>query len=263
LKIGAVRARTGRWLGLSPAPLALLPVFFAHAAQPSRPTDPRDRTVWQGVYSVSQAEQGRLAYERHCAACHGADLGGARTTALLGEPFMRGWAETNLYDLFDKIRTTMPPNLGRGLADDVYVDIVAYVLRENAFPAGASALMADADGLRHIRIQRLDGPAPVPSFALVRVVGCLQERVGDDWLLTRASEPVRARTPDASSDDVEAVSTGAAGTFTFRLFDLYPTPERDVGHDVEVKGFLIRTGPTDRINVTSLRPIADACRAPK
>ena len=221
----------------------------------------QERTVWQGVYSAEQAERGWTAYERHCASCHGNDLAGGTARALSGESFMRNWSESNLYDLFDKIRSTMPPNMGRDLSDATYVDIVAYVLQRNTFPNGPALLAPDPDVLRHIRIQSREGPASVPSFALVKVFGCLERAVGDEWMLTRATDAVRTRLPSASENPgAELPDPTLTGDLTFRLFGIYPRPEVHVGHEVEVRGFLIRNATADRINVTSLRTVTPGCR---
>ena len=235
-------------------------VLTVHAA---RAVPTQKRTVWQGVYTPEQADRGRAAYLRHCAACHGADLGGGSTGGLIGEWFIRDWSETSLFDLFDKIRATMPPNLGRNLDDDTYGAIVAYVLQQNAFPSGSAPLSSDAETLRRIRIERRDGPAAVSNFALVKIVGCLARRVGDEWLLTHASDAARTRFPDVVADpDRDASAVTGGGNLSFQLFGIYPAPDAHLRHQVEVRGLLIRTTAADRINVTSLRSLGAACATP-
>ena len=135
------------------------------------------------------------------------------------------------------------------LTDDVYLDSVAYVLQYNGFPAGEADL--DPERLAGIRIQGRDGPGPVPSFALVQVVGCLTAAAaaGGDWMLTGSTEAVRTRDPAASdAEALAALAEGASGTATFSLMSVYPDPAEHAGHRMEVKGFLIRRPDGDRIN---------------
>ena len=60
---------------------------------------------------------------------------GAQGTALRAR-----FAGKDLKTLFTKIATTMPRNAPGSLADNVYLDIVAHLLKENGFPAGAQEL---------------------------------------------------------------------------------------------------------------------------
>jgi hypothetical protein len=56
-------------------------------------------------------------------------------------------------ELFKRIKTTMPADRPGSLADADYVDIVAFVLRENGFPSGPSELRRQDDGsLKNIMI---------------------------------------------------------------------------------------------------------------
>jgi hypothetical protein len=55
-------------------------------------------------------------------------------------------------DLFERIRTTMPlDNPGR-LSRQQNADVIAFVLKANGWPAGATELASDAGTLRQIRI---------------------------------------------------------------------------------------------------------------
>ena len=75
------------------------------------------------------------------------------------------------------------------------------------------------------------------------------------------NDAVRTRLPYASENpDTEPLDSAATGDLTFRLFSVYPSPYTHVGKEVEVRGFLIRTGAARRINVTSLRTVASDCR---
>ena len=128
------------------------------------------KTVWDGVYAAAQADRGQMAYTRSCARCHGDDLAGSGNV-LRGKKWMDHWREDNLRNFFNTVKTTMPRGAPRSLADAEYVDIIAYVLRANEFPTGAAELTLDA--LEGVLVIGKEGPAPVPDFSLVTVVGCL------------------------------------------------------------------------------------------
>lgn len=144
------------------------------------------------------------------------------------------------------------------LSDDVYIDIVAYLLQVNAFPAGTDELKPV--GLERIKIVAKEGPGTVPSFALVHVVGCLAQNADKTWALTNSTEPVRTSSPEASSgDELKASEARPLGTETLRLLSLYPNPEPHKGHKVEVKGLLIRMPNETRINVSTWQVVAASC----
>ena len=218
------------------------------------------RTVWDGVYSETQAARGQASYGVHCASCHRDDLAGY-DGLLRGQRFMDTYREASLYLLFDKTKTTMPRNAGGSLSDQTYVDIVSYVLKANEFPVGVDELRVD--DVASVRLVGKGGPEPVPDFSLVIVVGCLGRRDGT-WLLTNATEPVRTGQPRPVAEELAAAqatsSCASSGTGTF---DLMVSPAYSPGnHDgrvVEVRGFLIRRPNGSRINVTSIEAAGAAC----
>jgi mono/diheme cytochrome c family protein len=111
-------------------------------------------TVWDSVYSTNQASRGETAYVKFCARCHQASLGGAdQSPPLAGAAFLGNWNGLTLADLHERIRTTMPSD-SIGIVDrQVVTDVVAFMLKANGFPAGASDLASDADRLKAIAIQ--------------------------------------------------------------------------------------------------------------
>jgi mono/diheme cytochrome c family protein len=98
-------------------------------------------SVWDGVYTQAQADRGKALYNSGCAACHGDQLNGGETApALAGGEFLSNWNGQTVGQLFDRIRTSMPPGAPAKVARDAKVDIVAYVLSFNKFPAGDKEL---------------------------------------------------------------------------------------------------------------------------
>ena len=219
---------------------------------------PETPTVWSGVYSDAQAARGADGYATHCANCHRDDLSGYQSL-LKGDRFMNEYREASLFRLFDKIKTTMPRNAAGSLSDETYVDILSYVLQANALPAGREDL--HLQDLPRILVVRQGGAEPVPDFSLVQVIGCLTRDEADNtWLVTNATEPVRANQPRPTPEEL-ARSAGqrlGAGTFQLLLSAAYvPDPHR--GHTVEARGFLIRRAAGHRINVTSLETLSSDC----
>lgn len=227
----------------------------AHSVAAQEASEP---SVWDGVYSETQAERGKKLYEATCARCHGEDLSGANARPLAGESFIRDWGGLRLDGVLTRART-MPPGASGSLGDAGYVDIIAYVLAVNEFPHGEGELTVERAG--DILVYGEDGPDAVPNFAMVQVVGCLA-RDDRTWIVTDGSEPIRTRDPDASTGDVlDLTRAMALGSNTFELMYVFPDPDPYEGHRVETKGFLIRReDAADAINVTTVASLDAACQ---
>src|SRR4051812_36850233 len=200
---------------------------------------PQSRTVWTGVYSDHQAARGQDEYTAHCSGCHREDLSGYQGI-LTGAGFINEYGEGTLSRLFEQIKTTMPRGAAGSLSDQAYLEIVTYLLKANGFPAGANDL--SADDLQHVQVMSKAGPEPVPNFALVQVMGCLvRNESGTAWLVTSATEPVRAARPQANPGELASLSTPTPGTATFELLlSAAYAPDQFRDHTVEIRGFLIR-----------------------
>jgi alcohol dehydrogenase (cytochrome c) len=102
------------------------------------------RLASAGVFTAAQVEQGRNAYARACAACHGASFqGGPGVPPLKGSAFLGNWRGKSVAEMLSYTRTSMPVGMGGSLPDGQYLALVALMLSENGFPAGESALDAD------------------------------------------------------------------------------------------------------------------------
>ncbi|MDR1990732.1 MAG: cytochrome c [Acidobacteriaceae bacterium] len=113
---------------------------------------PKNLRVWDGLYSSEQAARGRAAYMKGCAECHSADLSGHEYAGpLAGFGFQLKWADASIAELFGRMRS-MP--LGRpGLLErQEYLDILAYVLQQNGYPAGEQELTMGVAAQRWPRI---------------------------------------------------------------------------------------------------------------
>jgi cytochrome c len=104
-----------------------------------------------GIYTREQSERGEVLYARACASCHGPSLqGGAQASPLIGSGFSASWEGRRLVELFELMRLSMPGDDPGSLTLQQNVDLLAYVLRANKFPAGVIALPADRTRLEQI-----------------------------------------------------------------------------------------------------------------
>jgi mono/diheme cytochrome c family protein len=223
----------------------------------------KGKTIWDGVYTPAQAARGKESYTAHCSACHATDLTGRNGPALRGDHFMDNWREDSLNSLYNRIKNSMPAGNPSSLADDTYLDVVAHILQVNAFPEGPEDLKPDA--LATIRVVGKEGPAPVPNFSLVQVVGCLAQGSDNSWILTDASDPSRTRNPKESTEsELKSSAATPLGAQTFRLLDVdYFRPDFTAaahkGHKMEAKGFLIRNPADLRLSITWLEMLDSSC----
>jgi S-disulfanyl-L-cysteine oxidoreductase SoxD len=244
----------------SPAPVSLLIVALAvtlsaRAETPQAPSA-AGKTVWDGSYTDAQAKRGETVYAAECSSCHLDDLTGQQSR-LAGDRFLRDWREDNLGSLFHRIKATMPRRAAGSLSDAQYLDVLAYILQQNAFPSGAREL--DVETAAGVLMVGKEGPQPVPEFALIQLSGCLTQDAGGNWILTNATDPSRTRTPEWTPEELKASAATALGTTTYRLMDAFAYhPDSHKGQRTGVKGLLIRR-PENRINVTALDMAADSC----
>ena len=129
--------------------LAIL-LFLSHASY----GEPATTTA--GVFTKEQAARGEAAYNKDCASCHGGDLKSTdrEVPNLTGGPFDSGWVGKTVAEKFEVTRDTMPPRDERSLSNQVYLDIVTYILQFNKVPAGGMELKPDMDALKKIVIAK-------------------------------------------------------------------------------------------------------------
>src|SRR5262245_40167965 len=102
-------------------------------------------SIWKGVFTAAQAQRGNDAYQASCAGCHGSDLHATNGEAvdLTGPSLRTSWNGKTLQDRFEKIRDTMPLGSENSLGDRTYMDILAFILQFNGFPAGNQELVPE------------------------------------------------------------------------------------------------------------------------
>jgi cytochrome c5 len=212
----------------------------------------QDKTVDQGVYTTAQAARGAKLFESNCTMCHREP--GGTAPVLAGERFTKSFSDATLQTIFTTIKTTMPRNAPGSLGDAEYVDLVTHLLKINNYADGMNELgLADLGGIK------VPGQSGSLDFALVQVVGCLAQ-AGRVWTLSRATEPVRTREPEAPKDaEAEQLDAKPLGERTFRLQQVYSAPAGWTNQKVAAKGFLTKSGTEDRVNITSMRTLTSAC----
>ncbi|MBD5633116.1 MAG: c-type cytochrome, partial [Candidatus Eremiobacteraeota bacterium] len=95
-----------------------------------------------GGYSAAQAAQGASVYAANCATCHAQSLAGGSGPALVGAAFHKS-IDANYKTaaaLYDFISKQMPLSAPGSLSSANYLAVSAYIMKENGYKPGASAL---------------------------------------------------------------------------------------------------------------------------
>jgi mono/diheme cytochrome c family protein len=96
------------------------------------------------LYTEDQASKGAIAYYQNCAMCHGPALdgqqGGYSGPALKGADFADPSYDFHVHDIFTFVAKQMPAAEPGSLPADLYVQIMAFILQQNGYPAGAVEL---------------------------------------------------------------------------------------------------------------------------
>lgn len=106
--------------------------------RPKRPKAP------PALFTLGQASQGALAYYKNCAMCHGPGLdgqpGGFPGPALKGADFADPSYDFHVKDIFNFVAKLMPAATPGSLTPEEDVEIMAFLLQQNGYPAGSREL---------------------------------------------------------------------------------------------------------------------------
>lgn len=235
------------------ATTALVFAATATAAIVSAQAGGARRTVWDGVYTEAQASRASGTFSQACAECH--TLGSQGEGPLSGPKFFEGYSQKTVGDLLTFVKTYMPDGAAGSLQPSAYTELVALILKSNGFPPGAADLAPESAA--NVQITAKDGAggsSELPANALVRIVGCLAKS-GNDWVLTRATAPVRAERPGVDPGDAGR----PLGTRTTTLKFVLTRLDSFVGQRMSVSGMLIGDGGVDGVNVTTVNRVAETC----
>lgn len=135
------------------AAVASLALLYARPGE----AQPAQRSTQDGVYTLTQANQGKDVFAGLCQSCH-------TPTVHAGPPFRNRWFGQTLGDLFGYLRREMPKADPGSLSDEEYALLVAYLMRINGMPTGSTPLAADSAALHRIRIDSVP-PTNAPSHS--------------------------------------------------------------------------------------------------
>lgn len=106
--------------------LFLMPVAVLIVACATTPQEESSQGVLQGVFTAEQSQSGRETFTSICRNCHiPRDF---RTIFKQSDD-----TEALLNDYYDLISTTMPQDSPGSLSEEMYLDVMAYLLSLNGF----------------------------------------------------------------------------------------------------------------------------------
>lgn len=99
------------------------------------------------LYTEDQATRGATSYYQNCAMCHGPRMdgqaGGFPGPALKGEDFADPSYDFHVDEIFRFVAVLMPAATPGSLSHETNVNIMAFILKENGYPAGRTELTYD------------------------------------------------------------------------------------------------------------------------
>jgi len=108
--------------------------------------------VWDGAYTEAQAVRGEKSYQEHCSECHGTQMQGREEAPSLKQgAFIYNWDGMPVSVLFQRLRETMPLDDPRGTPRKMKADILAFIMKQNDFPAGNAPLPYQNSRLKRIQ----------------------------------------------------------------------------------------------------------------
>jgi S-disulfanyl-L-cysteine oxidoreductase SoxD len=112
------------------------------------------QTTNDGLYTKAQADGARALYNKVCLGGHPvtvAEKKKPKDLPLGDDPFFDEWEGRTVRELVSIIALTMPNDGSAVISDEEATDLVAYILQQNGFPAGASPLSKAAEAAQIAR----------------------------------------------------------------------------------------------------------------
>jgi polar amino acid transport system substrate-binding protein len=126
---------------------ALAAVSIPVAAAMALLSPPSSAAGGAASFTSAQAAAGAKTYAAKCAQCHGAKLEGVSAPALKGSSLQSTGQNTG--QLFKFITEQMPAGNPGSLSKQEYVNLIAFILKENGSPAGSKPLSYEAASSSH------------------------------------------------------------------------------------------------------------------
>jgi mono/diheme cytochrome c family protein len=137
-------AVAGATLAFRPSPTVAFAKTVGHYVLPA--------STWDSVYTDSQTVRGDSLYKAVCIKCHGPDLMGTPDgNPLNGDDFKASWDGLGLDQIYDKILNEMPPDNPKTIPRNLVPDVMAFILKQNGFPAGPKVLPDSSALLKGIK----------------------------------------------------------------------------------------------------------------
>lgn len=95
--------------------------------------------------AARQLDVGEQWFKSVCMECHA-------TGNLTNPDFRLAWRGKSAFELFERIRSTMPANKPGTLTQGTYASIVAYLMKVNGMPVGTRRVSSDSSALASIRL---------------------------------------------------------------------------------------------------------------
>ncbi len=105
------------------------------------------KSVKAGVYTSEQADRGVALFKKKCASCHAPNR-------FTDDLFYTSFAGKPMWEMFDVISDTMPEEDPGGMKPEEYADVIAYLLKLNGFPTGATDLPTSKEALSLILMEK-------------------------------------------------------------------------------------------------------------
>jgi cytochrome c5 len=116
---------------------------LAFSAGDSAQASTVQKTSNDAIYTKAQADGAKKQFDTLCADCHPFTVAAKKKPKDLplgDEPFFENWTGRPLKELVSLIALTMPNDGSAVVSDEEAVDLVAYILQQNGFPAGSEKL---------------------------------------------------------------------------------------------------------------------------
>ncbi len=116
------------------------------AAALSATSSSSQATTNDGIYSKAQADAAKAQFDKLCASCHAftvAEKKKPEDLPLGDEPFIKAWEGKPVMELASLIEFTMPNDGSAIVTGEEALNLVAYILQRNGYPAGDAPLTKD------------------------------------------------------------------------------------------------------------------------